>query len=206
VAQRPLSLTAFSRNSSSCYSIAPGNAHPIFQRLSGSWWAAGSGSSARTISYGRRDILRLGASLERAGEHPLLAEAMVRDAKDKDITFLQTDTFKSVTGKGVTGKVDGKTVALGSLKNLEILSINPANLPRLAQAGREEGQTLMFVAMDGRAAGLIGVADPIKDSTPGAIADLHKEGMQVGMLIGDNLTTAQSVAGRLIMTQLPVHW
>jgi len=151
--------------------------------------------------FQEHDILRLGASLERASEHPL-AEAIVRGAQDREVTLLSTDDFESVTGKGVTGQVDKRKVALGNLKLLESLSIDPDELPQLAEAGRAEGQTVMLVAIDGKAAGLIGVADPIKDSTPEAIADLHKEGLTVVMLTGDSRTTAQAVAGKLDIDQV----
>jgi Cu+-exporting ATPase len=151
--------------------------------------------------FDEQDILRLGASLERASEHPL-AEAIVRGAEDRDVTLLPTDGFESVTGKGVTGEVDGRAVVLGNLKLLESLSIDSAELPQLAENGRIEGQTVMLVAIDGKAAGLIGVADPIKDSTPAAIADLHKENLQVVMLTGDSRTTALAVAGKLGIDQV----
>ena len=151
--------------------------------------------------FQKHDILLLGASLERASEHPL-AEAIVSGAQDKDVVLLPTDDFESVTGKGVIGKVDGRTVALGNLKLLESLSIDSGELPQLAEAGRAEGQTVMLIAIDGKAAGLIGVADPIKDSTPEAIADLHKEGLRVVMLTGDSRTTAQAVAGKLDIDQV----
>jgi Cu+-exporting ATPase len=146
--------------------------------------------------FQEHDVLRLGASLERGSEHPL-AEAIVRGAQDREVTLSPTDNFESVTGKGVTGKVEGRSVALGNVKLLESLGIDPADLPMIAEAGRAEGQTVMFVAIDGQAAGLIGVADPIKDSTPEAIRDLHKEGVQVVMLTGDSRTTAEAVASRL---------
>lgn len=146
--------------------------------------------------FQEHDILRLGASLERGSEHPL-AEAIVRGAEDREVTLSSSGNFESVTGKGVTGKVEGRSVALGNVKLLESLGIDPADLPKIAEAGRGEGQTVMFVAIDGQAAGLIGVADPIKDSTPEAIQDLHKEGVQVVMLTGDNRTTAEAVASKL---------
>ena len=146
--------------------------------------------------FDEQDILRLGASLERNSEHPL-AEAIVRGAEDRDVPLVSAEDFESVTGKGVTGKVDGRSVALGNLKLLESLSIDPGELPQLAETGRSEGQTVMLIALDGKAAGLIGVADPIKESTPEAIADLHKEGLTVVMLTGDNRTTAKAVAGKL---------
>ena len=146
-------------------------------------------------------ILLLGASLERASEHPL-AEAIVRGAQDREVDLLPTDGFESVTGKGVTGKVDGRVVALGNLKLLESLSIDSGDLPRQAETARAEGQTVMLLAIDGQAAGLIGVADPIKDSTPQAIADLHQEGLRVVMLTGDSRTTALAVARKLDIDQV----
>jgi Cu+-exporting ATPase len=151
--------------------------------------------------FDEQDILRLGASLERASEHPL-AEAIVRGAQDRDVDLLPTGGFESVTGKGVTGMVDGRVVALGNLKLLEGLSIDSGELPQLAENGRAEGQTVMLLAIDGQAAGLIGVADPIKDSTPEAIADLHQEGLRVVMLTGDSRTTALAVAGQLAIDQV----
>ena len=147
------------------------------------------------------DILRLGASLERASEHPL-AEAIVRGAKDRGVALLPTDGFESITGKGVTGEVDGRAVALGNLKLLESLSIDSGELPQRAESGRAEGQTVMLLAIDGKAAGLIGVADPIKESTPEAIAELRQEGLRVVMLTGDSRTTALAVAGKLDIDQV----
>jgi Cu+-exporting ATPase len=146
--------------------------------------------------FDEADVLRLGASLERASEHPL-AEAIVRGARARDITLSPTEHFESFTGKGVTGTVEGRAVALGNLRLLEDLGIEAGGLREAAENGRGEGQTVMFVAVDGQAAGLIGVADPIKDSTPEAIGDLHEEGVQVVMLTGDSRTTAAAVARRL---------
>jgi len=157
--------------------------------------------NAEALEIMEQDILRLGASLERASEHPL-AEAIVRGAKDRELALLPADGFESVTGKGVTGKVGGRAVALGNLKLLESLSIDSGELPQLAETGRAEGQTVMLVAIDGKAAGLIGVADPIKESTPEAIADLHQEGLRVVMLTGDSRTTALAVAGKLDIDQV----
>jgi len=153
---------------------------------------------AVTAAEGFREdeVLRLAASLERGSEHPL-AEAIVRGAQDRDVALLPVGDFQSVTGKGVTGTVDGRAVALGNIGLLERLGIDPAGLPEAAEAGRAEGQTVMFVAIDGQAAGLIGVADPIKESTPRAIGDLHEEGVQIVMLTGDSRTTAQAVAAKL---------
>jgi Cu+-exporting ATPase len=146
--------------------------------------------------FSEDEVLQLAASLERASEHPL-AEAIVRGVLDRGLTLSQTDDFESVTGKGVTGKVNGRSVALGNIKLLEKLGIDPGSLPHHAETGRAAGQTVMFVAIDGRAAGMLSVADPIKDSTPEAIRDLHAAGIKVVMLTGDSHTTAHAVAGRL---------
>ena len=146
--------------------------------------------------FHEHDTLRLAASLERASEHPL-AEAIVRGAEERDVDLDIADDFQSVTGKGVTGTVDGHTVALGNIKLLEGLGIDAGNLPQQADTLRAEGQTVMLLAIDGQAAGLIGVADPIKDSTPEAIRDLHAEGIKVVMLTGDSRTTAEAVARKL---------
>ncbi len=146
--------------------------------------------------FGEDEVLRLAASLERASEHPL-AEAIVRGAEERGISLAPTDQFESITGQGVRGNIDGRAVALGNLRLLETLSIDPGELPAEAESGRAQGQTVMFVAIDGKSAGLIGVADPIKASTPQAIHDLHAEGVKVVMLTGDNYTTAQAVAEKL---------
>ncbi len=141
-------------------------------------------------------ILRMAASLEKASEHPL-AEAIVKGATDRGIELTQTDDFQSETGMGVTGNVEGKRVALGNITLMKSLNIDVGNLPQIADVQRAEGQTVMLLAIDNKAAGLIGVADPIKETTPQAIADLHKEGVEVVMLTGDNRTTAQAVADKL---------
>ena len=142
------------------------------------------------------EVLALGASLERASEHPL-AEAIVQGAGLRNVSLAATDDFESVTGKGVTGIVNTRKVVLGNLKLLQSLDIDAGDLPQQAEAGRAEGQTVMLIAIDGRAAGLIGVADPIKSSTAEAIEDLHSAGVDVVMLTGDSKTTALAVAGRL---------
>jgi Cu+-exporting ATPase len=142
------------------------------------------------------EVLRLAASLERASEHPL-AEAVVRGAGERGIKPAPTDHFESITGHGVTGTIHGRPVALGNLKLLEKLSVDPGNWPTEAESGRKQGHTVMYVAVDGRVAGLISVADPIKASTPEAIADLHREGLQIVMLTGDSGITAQAVADKL---------
>ena len=140
--------------------------------------------------------LKLAASLERASEHPL-AEAIVRGAEERGAELLSTDNFQSVTGKGVTGTIGGKNVALGNIKLLQSLNIEVADLPQQADKLRAEGQTVMLLAINNKAAGLIGVADPIKTTTANAIKDLHAEGVEVVMLTGDNKTTAQAVASKL---------
>ena len=142
------------------------------------------------------EFLRLAASIERASEHPL-AEAIVEGALDKGLELSDTKDFQSVTGQGVTGKVDGHDIALGNLKLLQEFSIDAQDLPEKAEALRMQGQTVMFLAIDGKAAGLISVADPIKASTPDAIKALHDEGVKVIMLTGDSLTTAEAVAREL---------
>ncbi|MFQ5663589.1 MAG: heavy metal translocating P-type ATPase [Terriglobia bacterium] len=142
------------------------------------------------------ELLRLAASLERASEHPLAA-AIVAGAQAKGVELSRAEDFQSVTGKGVRGRVEGHTVALGNRKFLEELSIAPGALVAQAEALRADGQTVMFVAVDGRPAGLLGVADPIKGSTREAIRLLHAEGIRVVMLTGDNRTTAEAVARKL---------
>ena len=142
------------------------------------------------------EVLRLGASLDRASEHPLAA-AIVNGAQEKNIKLTAVSEFRSITGKGVTGTVEGNAVALGNLKLFEELNIDAGELPSRAEALRADGQTVMLLAIDGKAAGLIGVADPVKASTPDAIRALHEEGVQVIMLTGDNRITAQAVAKKL---------
>ena len=146
--------------------------------------------------YEENEVLRLGASLERASEHPL-ATAIVNAAQNKSLAFAPVSDFRSYTGKGVVGNIGEHTVVLGNLKLFEELKIDAAELPARAEALRGDGQTVMLLAIDGQAAGLIGVADPIKLSTPDAIRALHEEGVQVIMLTGDNRITAEAVARKL---------
>jgi len=142
------------------------------------------------------EVLRLGASLERASEHPLAA-AIVNGAQERKLALVTVGDFRSFTGKGVAGTVEGRAVVLGNLKLFEELSIGAGELPARAEALRSDGQTVMLLAIDGKAAGLIGVADPVKASTPDAIRALHEEGVQVIMLTGDNRITAEAVARKL---------
>ena len=133
-------------------------------------------------------LLRLAASLERGSEHPLAA-AIVKGAKARGLALANADGFESITGKGVKGRIDGRGVSLGNRALMEILGIDAGALVERAEALRAEGQTVMFVAIDGTLGGLVGVADPIKDSTPDAIRTLHEEGVRLVMLTGDSRTT-----------------
>jgi Cu+-exporting ATPase len=146
-------------------------------------------------------LLRLAASLERGSEHPLAA-AIVAGAEARGTQLVVTDEFESLTGRGVRGRVDGAQVALGNPRLLEELNLDSGALRSRAEALRAEGQTVMFVVIDGKVAGLIGVADPIKETTPEAIRQLHADNMQVVMLTGDSRTTAQAVAKRLQIDQV----
>lgn len=142
------------------------------------------------------EVLRLAATLEQGSEHPL-AEAIVRGAEERGVKLAEARDFEAVTGKGVKGWVDGKHVALGNLRLVEDLGIYAATLGEKANARRDEGQTVMFVILDGRVAGLVAVADPVKTSTPEAIESLHKLGLRIVMATGDNERTAKAVAARL---------
>ncbi len=142
------------------------------------------------------EVLRLAAGLEQGSEHPLAA-AIVAGAKARGVSPATAAAFQSATGKGVTGTVDGRRVVLGNRRLMDEVGIDPGTLVARAQALRSEGQTVMFVALDGRAAGLVGVADPIKASTPEALAALRDAGVHVVMVTGDNPTTAGAVARRL---------
>jgi P-type Cu+ transporter len=141
-------------------------------------------------------LLRVAASLEHVSEHPLAA-AIVDGARSRNVAFAQVTEFQSVTGKGVVGTVEGRHVAIGNLRHLEDLRADPGPLRERADGLRREGQTVMFVAIDGTPAGLIGVADPIKGSTAAAIEALHKQGLRVVMITGDNRTTAEAVARKV---------
>jgi Cu+-exporting ATPase len=145
---------------------------------------------------GEQTLLKLAASLERGSEHPLAA-AIVAGAKERDVTLTDAKAFDSLTGKGVTGKVDGRRVALGNRALLDELEIGPGELAMQAESLRADGQTVMFVAVDGKAAGLIGVADPVKQTTLEAIKQLHGESIRIVMLTGDSRTTAEAVARKL---------
>ncbi|WP_443069457.1 copper-transporting P-type ATPase [Sulfitobacter sp. M22] len=142
------------------------------------------------------EVLRLAASLERGSEHPL-AEAIVRGAEERDVKMANADDFEAVTGKGVKGVVDGKAVALGNLAMIRDLGLEAGDLTAKANARRDEGETVMFVVLDGKISGLVGVADPVKETTPAAIKDLHELGFRVIMATGDNERTAKAIGARL---------
>ncbi len=144
------------------------------------------------------ELLAAAAAIERSSEHPLAA-AIVRGAEQRGgpTGSLDVDGFQSVTGKGVTGVVSGKRIGLGNRALLTELGVEPGNLVERAEALRAEGQTVMFVVIGGVASGLLGVADPIKATTPDAIKALHEEGLRVVMLTGDSRTTAEAVAKKL---------
>ena len=154
-------------------------------------------SVVATGGLDEKRLLSLAAGLERGSEHPLAA-AIIAGAEERSAPrSAGADRFESVTGKGVTGEIDGSRVALGNLRLLEALEIDAGALGEQAETLRAEGQTVMFVAVDGRVAGLLGVADPIKETTAAAIRDLHEEGLRIVMLTGDTRTTAETVARRL---------
>ncbi|MBN1464851.1 heavy metal translocating P-type ATPase [candidate division KSB1 bacterium] len=151
--------------------------------------------------FAKDEVLRLAASLERASEHPLAA-SIVRGAEAKGIKLAVADNFQSVTGKGVTGMVNGSKVTVGNSKLLQSLGIDAEELLRRTDQHRAEGETVMLIAIDGRAAGWLGVADPIKDTTAAAIRDLHAQGLKVVMLTGDSRAAAEAVAGKLKIDQV----
>lgn len=141
-------------------------------------------------------LLLFSSSLEKSSEHPLAA-AIVEGAREQQVSPADVNDFDSHTGKGVSGTVDGSKVLLGNMKLMKDFSVDTAELTSRAEEMRKEGQTVMFVAVDGQFAGLLAVSDPIKESTPTAITQLHKEGLRVVMLTGDNRATAEAVAAKL---------
>ena len=146
-------------------------------------------------------VLSLGASLERSSEHPLAA-AIVASARDRGVTLQDITDFSSITGKGVTGTIGGRRVSVGNAKLLADLGVASADLESQAENLRKEGATAMFVAIDGRPAGVIAVADPIKATTQAALEALRRDGVRIVMLTGDNRTTAQAVAAKLGITDI----
>ena len=147
-------------------------------------------------NYTEETLLAYAASLERSSEHPLAA-AIVRGAEARGISLRAVDNFQSITGKGVQGQIEGRNIAIGNLPLMADLGIKAPEWTQNAEALRAKGQTVMFVAVDGTPAGMLGVADPIKESTPEAIRLLREEGLRVVMLTGDSRTTAEAVARQL---------
>lgn len=147
------------------------------------------------------DVLALAASLERESEHPLAA-AIVRGASERSLSLARVEDFRSITGKGARGKISGHDVAIGNRALAEDLGIPTGDVDRGADALRDKGQTVMFVIRDGAVAGLIGVADPVKESAKNAIRALQGSGLKIVMLTGDNQRTAQSVADVLRLDEV----
>ncbi|MBE0427697.1 MAG: heavy metal translocating P-type ATPase [Nitrospirae bacterium] len=141
-------------------------------------------------------ILFYAASIERGSEHPL-ANAIVSEAEARKIDLKEAESFQSITGKGVTGNLESHSVTLGNLKLINDFGLDPGELSKRAEKMRSEGQTVMFLVVDGKITGLLGVADPIKNTTPEAIEKLNEEGIRIVMLTGDSRTTAEAVAKKL---------
>src|SRR6478735_7589952 len=154
-----------------------------------------------SAGFNETDILRLAATVERASEHPL-ADAIVRSAKERSLDLGKVDEFDSPTGKGATGKVDGKTIVLGNASFLKSLGIDAQSLNDRGERLRGDGATVINIAIDGKLAGLFAIADPVKASTPDALKALAAEGIKVIMLTGDNRTTANAVARSLGITDV----
>jgi Cu+-exporting ATPase len=142
------------------------------------------------------EVLRLAASLERGSEHPL-AEAIVAGAQERGVALAKADEFEAITGKGVKGVVDGEAVALGNAKLVADLGLDGGKFVETANARRDEGETVMFVIVGSEIAGLVSVADPVKETTPEALKALHREGFNIIMATGDNERTAKAVAAKL---------
>jgi Cu+-exporting ATPase len=144
-------------------------------------------------SFDQQKLLHLAASLERGSEHPLAA-AIVGGAEERGIATVSVENFQSITGKGVTGRIDGLDVALGNRKLFADMGIDASALLSQAESMEAKGQTVMFVAVGGTSVGLLCVADPVKETTPEALRQLHAEGIRIVMMTGDNLATAEAVA------------
>ncbi len=142
------------------------------------------------------EVLRLAASLERGSEHPL-AEAIVAGAEERGVKFAKTEDFEAITGKGVKGRVDGKAVALGNARMVADMGLDGGALAEIANARRDEGETVMFIMVENEIAGLVSVADPVKETAPEALKALHAEGFRIIMATGDNERTARAVAAKL---------
>jgi Cu+-exporting ATPase len=146
-------------------------------------------------------LLRLVASLERSSEHPLAA-AIVKNAEQRGVVLTNAEDFSSITGKGVRGVVGGHGVALGNIALLQDLDLHPGQLAEQAEALRTDGQTVMYAVVDGKVAGLLGVADPVTPSAPEALQALREDGIRIVMVTGDSKTTATAVARKLGITEV----
>ncbi len=146
--------------------------------------------------FSEAEILSRAASLERGSEHPLAA-AIIGAAKEQKIELSQAENFEAVTGKGVQAEIDGKKIALGNAAMMDFLDLDTTDSNQQADLMRAEGKTVMYIAIGKSLAGLVAVADPIKETTNDALDALHAEGLRIVMVTGDNATTAQAVANRL---------
>jgi P-type Cu+ transporter len=155
----------------------------------------------KSVGRTEAELLRLAGSLERGSEHPL-ATAVVAEAAKRGIVLGNSSAFDSLTGKGIKGEVDGHALLLGNGRLLEDAGVDFATLKAEAESLRKEGQTVVLVAVDGEAAGLLGIADPIKQSSSEAVQQLHQEGVKVVMVTGDNATTANAVARKLVIDEV----
>jgi Cu+-exporting ATPase len=142
------------------------------------------------------EVLRLAASLEAGSEHPLAA-AILRGVEERDVKPAKVEGFEAVTGQGVKGRINGRVAALGNARLMESFGVDVAPLAKAAEARRKQGETVMFLGADGKLAGFVAVADPIKPTAAEAIAKLHRLGLKIVMATGDNETTARAVAARL---------
>ena len=158
--------------------------------------------AVRTVPpFAEDDVLRLAASLERASQHPL-GVAIVNAAKERNLALADVQDFDAPVGRGIAGKVEGRQLVIGNARIMKEARVDADPLAAGADALRQEGATAVFVAIDGKAAGVIAIADPIKSTTPGAVAALKAEGIRVVMLTGDNATTARAVAAKLGITEV----
>ena len=158
-------------------------------------------TTVAAAGFQESDILRLAASVERASEHPL-ADAIVRAAQERKLDLSKVEQFDAPTGKGATGRVNGKSIVLGSSTFLASRGIDTEPLNGEGERLREDGSTVINIAVDGQLAGLFAIADPIKPSTPDALKALAAEGIKVIMLTGDNRTTANAVARKLAISDV----
>jgi Cu+-exporting ATPase len=151
--------------------------------------------------FEERDVLRLVASLEKSSEHPLAA-AIVKGAEERGLELTSVQDFRSITGKGVQGVIDGHDVVLGNTAMLKTAGIDPAPLTEAATSLRQQGHTAMFAALNGKLAAVISVADPIKSTTPEVLRELKAEGLKIVMLTGDSEATAKAIASQLGIEEL----